>query len=132
MSIKDIISKAREGNQDNTATSNQDTKVSSKQDSKDINKQNASQPSNQESKDTSNKDSKIPSNQDTKVSSQQSKKNKSSKDLARKVMNLDVPAAVKNYWMGQIKGEGSSFKKIVIDTLIKKYGLPENWTKDDL
>ena len=108
MSIKDIISKAREGNQDNTATSNQDTKVSSKQDSK------------------------IPSNQDTKVSSQQSKKNKSSKDLARKVMNLDVPAAVKNYWMGQIKGEGSSFKKIVIDTLIKKYGLPENWTKDDL
>ena len=47
-------------------------------------------------------------------------------------MNLDVPAVVKNYWMGQIKGEGESFRKIVINMLIKKYGLPENWTKDEL
>ena len=97
MSIKDIISKAKETPQSTNNPSNQDTNN--------------------------------PSNQDT---SNQIKKNKSKKDLARKGMNLDVPAVVKNYWMGKIKGEGGSFKDIVIKTLIKKYGLPDNWTAEDL
>lgn len=58
--------------------------------------------------------------------------NKNPQDLKRKVMNFDIPAVIKNYWMGKIKSEGLTFKRIVIDTLISKYGLPDNWSEDDL
>jgi hypothetical protein len=34
--------------------------------------------------------------------------------------------------MGQIKTDGGTFKKIVIDLLVRKYGLPDGYSKEDL
>jgi len=69
----------------------------------------------------------LPSNQDTQLKSKQAKKN-----TKKKTLNLEVPAVVGNFWMGKIKGEGNQFKRIIITFLIKKYGLPEGYTKEDL
>lgn len=75
----------------------------------------------------SNPDTEVISNPDTQVASKQAKKN-----IRKKTLNLEVPAVVGNFWMGKIKGEGNQFKKIIITFLIKKYGLPEGYTKEDL
>ncbi|MBW4536455.1 MAG: hypothetical protein KME09_21195 [Pleurocapsa minor HA4230-MV1] len=82
---------------------------------------------NKAKSDDYDQDTQIASNQDTQVTSNQVKKS-----IKKKTLNLEVPAEVGNFWMGKIKMEGSQFKKIVIAFLIKKYGLPEGYTKDDL
>ena len=82
---------------------------------------------NKAKSDDYDQDTQIASNQVTQVTSNQVKKS-----IKKKTLNLEVPAEVGNFWMGKIKMEGSQFKKIVIAFLIKKYGLPEGYTKDDL
>ena len=50
----------------------------------------------------------------------------------KKTLNFEVPVPIANYWMGKIKGEGLTLKKIVADYLYRKYGLPEGYSKEDL
>ncbi len=105
MSIKDIISKAK------SSDYNPDT----------------SEPDSQDTQETSNLDTQLPENVDTQQPKKSSKKKKT-----KKTLNLEVPAIVGNFWMGKIKTDGGTFKKIVIDLLVRKYGLPEGFTKEDL
>lgn len=62
----------------------------------------------------------------------QQPKKLSNKKEKKKTLNLEVPAIVGNFWMGQIKTDGGTFKKIVIDLLVRKYGLPDGYSKEDL
>lgn len=109
MSIKDIIAKAKESEPVINETINLNTSVTSSQDNNI----------------DDNSVTIFASNPDSLV-------NRSESDLKRKGLNLDVPAVVKNHWMGKIKGEGKTFKQIVVHTLISQYGLPDNWSEDDL
>ena len=103
--IKGIIDKAKSEDYDSDFESELD---------------NTQQPSNQ--------DTKLPSNPVTQQVSNQGKKKK----VKKKTLNFEVPVEVGNYWMGKIKGEGGQYKKTVTDFLVKKFGLPEGYTKDDL
>ena len=69
----------------------------------------------------------LPSNKDK----QEAKKSAKKKEK-KKTLNLEVPAVVGNFWMGKIKTDGGTFKKLIVEQLVRKYGLPEGYKKEDL
>lgn len=73
-----------------------------------------------------------PETQVTEYLDTQQPKKTGKKKPKKKTLNFEVPIPVANYWMGKIKGEGLTLKKIVADYLYRKYGLPEGYSKEDL
>lgn len=102
--------------------------IISKAKSDDYNNQDTQLPDNQDAQLTNNQDAQLPNNQDIQLPRKQAKKKK----VKKKTLNLEVPSEIGNFWMGKIKGEGNQYKKVVAEFLIKKYGLPDGFTKEDL